>query len=136
MNIKYLKCAIELNDITCEKFYDDEKSGFYDTEPDKKDVIINLKDSYDGAEPSGNSVQLINMLKIGLITQNGSLIEQAKISLEFFFDEVSRLPFATPVMINAYFYYVNSFQEFIISGIDNNISSNFIKEINNHYLPD
>jgi uncharacterized protein YyaL (SSP411 family) len=38
------------------KFYDPANGGFYDSAAETKDLILRVKDDYDGAEPSGNSV--------------------------------------------------------------------------------
>ncbi|MEN3039872.1 MAG: thioredoxin domain-containing protein, partial [Candidatus Kryptonium sp.] len=49
-------------------FWDDENGGFYFTEPENADVIFREKEIYDGAIPSGNSVALLNLLKLWRIT--------------------------------------------------------------------
>jgi uncharacterized protein YyaL (SSP411 family) len=39
-----------------ERFYDSEEGGFWQSVADSKDLIMRVKEDYDGAEPSGNSV--------------------------------------------------------------------------------
>ena len=65
-NTDYLEFAIKLNKIAIEKFYDDASGGFFDISDNEKDIIFKTKETYDGAEPAGNSIQILNMLKLGL----------------------------------------------------------------------
>jgi len=41
------------------KFYDAENGGFWQAVPDSPDLILRVKEDYDGAEPSGNSVAIL-----------------------------------------------------------------------------
>ncbi|MGH7991326.1 MAG: thioredoxin domain-containing protein, partial [Limisphaerales bacterium] len=48
----HLDFAIELADAMLAKFYDSENGGFWQSAADSKDLILRVKDDYDGAEPS------------------------------------------------------------------------------------
>ena len=67
-NLDYLKKALQLNDIMIRDFWDENVKGFYFTSPDNKDVIARQKELYDGAIPSGNSVALFNLVRLGKFT--------------------------------------------------------------------
>ena len=67
LNIEYLGFAIEVADRMIDAFYDDKAGGFYQS-TGTKDLIIRLKEDYDGAEPSGNSVAVLALLKLAAIT--------------------------------------------------------------------
>ena len=49
---KHLDFAIELAEAMLAKFYDPENGGFWQSAADSKDLILRVKDDYDGAEPS------------------------------------------------------------------------------------
>ena len=115
-DVKYLEQALELNKITISNFYDNDKGGFFDVTESSKDIILKTKDSYDGAEPSGNSVQIMNLLRLGYMTDNKDLIEKAEKSLDIFSEELNRLPFSSPQMLCALSFYLNSPKEIILSG--------------------
>lgn len=115
-DIKNLEFAIELNDITVDKFYDNENGGFFDVGSEIKDVILKTKDTYDGAEPAGNSIQIMNMLRLGYMTDNKDLIEKAEQSLKLFSYDINRLPFSSPQMLCALSFILNSPKEIIITG--------------------
>jgi uncharacterized protein YyaL (SSP411 family) len=118
--IKYLTFAIELNTITVGKFYDTDNGGFFDVGSGIKDVILKTKDTYDGAEPAGNSIQIMNMLRLGNMTDNKDHIEKAEQSLKLFSYDLNRLPFSSPQMLCALSFLLNSPKEIIVTGELNN----------------
>ena len=65
---KHLDFAIALAEAMIAKFYDPENGGFWQSAADAKDLILRVKDDYDGAEPSGNSVATLALLKLAAIT--------------------------------------------------------------------
>jgi len=135
-NIKYLKYALMLNEITIDKFYDPEASGFFDVEISDKDILLKTKDTYDGAEPAGNSIQIMNLLKLGYMTDYKELIDKAEKCLKLFSDDLKRLPFSSPQMLCALSFYLHSPKEIIISGKKESDSYNSLLEvINNTYIP-
>ncbi|MBK9405522.1 MAG: hypothetical protein IPN57_13540 [Ignavibacteria bacterium] len=100
------------------------------------DIILKTKDTYDGAEPSGNSIQIMNLLRLGFITDNKDLIEKAGSSLKLFAYDLKRLPFSSPQMLCAMSLFLNSPKEIIFSG---NLESEKLKELINSvydtYIP-
>ena len=114
--INNLELAIELNNITLDKFYDNENGGFFDVGSEIKDVILRTKDTYDGAEPAGNSIQIMNLLRLGYMTDNKAHIEKAEQSLKLFSYELNRLPFSSPQMLCALSFLLNSPKEIIVTG--------------------
>ena len=62
---KHLDFAIDLADTMLAKFFDAENGGFWQSATDATDLILRVKDDYDGAEPSGNSVATLSLLKLG-----------------------------------------------------------------------
>ena len=133
---KYLELAIELNTLTIDKFYDNESAGFFDVTKGGSDIILKTKDTYDGAEPSGNSIQIMNLLRLGFITDNKDLIEKAGSSLKLFAYDLKRLPFSSPQMLCAMSLFLNSPKEIIFSG---NLESEKLKALINSvydtYIP-
>ena len=66
---KHLDFAIALAEAMLARFYDAENGGFWQSPPGAKDLILRVKEDYDGAEPSGNSVAILALLKLGRITE-------------------------------------------------------------------
>ncbi len=68
--VSSLESAIDVNKRMIEQFWDEEKGGFFLTAEDAETVLSRRKVAYDGAIPSGNSVAMMNLLRIGRITGN------------------------------------------------------------------
>src|SRR5688572_7203414 len=56
LNPQHLEFAIALADGMLKRFYDVKDGGFWQAPEGATDLILRVKDDYDGAEPSGNSV--------------------------------------------------------------------------------
>lgn len=92
LEISHLEKAIVLNEKLLKLFWDDNNGGFYFTRADLRDVIVRKKELYDGAIPSGNSVAMMNLLKLGLLTNDEKLISYANKLAEAFGGEVKQVP--------------------------------------------
>ena len=66
-NTEYLARAIELTD-TMNKDFSDENGGFFIGSKDAEKLMVRAKDSYDGAIPSGNSVAVMNLVRLRKVT--------------------------------------------------------------------
>ena len=63
-----LMWAADLAVLALEKFEDKQQGGFFSTAADQPDLVLRLKDDYDGAEPSGNSVMTLALLRLARFT--------------------------------------------------------------------
>ena len=91
-NMKYLEKALNLNESCINLFWDYEKSGFYIYGKDSENLIARPKDLYDGAIPSGNSVQLYNLIRLAKITGDNRLEEMSYKQLKLYVDNVKSSP--------------------------------------------
>ncbi|KAI4301364.1 hypothetical protein L6164_034651 [Bauhinia variegata] len=62
--INWLVWAIELQESQDALFLDKEGRGYYNTPGEDPSVLLHLKEDHDGAEPSGNSVSAINLIRL------------------------------------------------------------------------
>ena len=97
----HLEFALELADAMLKKFYDPEEGGFWQSEAGARDLILRLKEDYDGAEPSGNSVAILALLKLAAITERADFRVAAEKSLRLFSSRLQELPQAVPYMLLA-----------------------------------
>lgn len=74
---RYLEYAIRLMEYSINHFWDERSGGFYYTSDASEALLIRSKEGHDGAIPSGNSVHMLNMLRISLIKGDEDLKEQA-----------------------------------------------------------
>lgn len=127
-DFSYLEFALLLNDTVIEKFYDDVNGGFFDS-IDSDELILKTKEIYDGAEPSGNGVQIQNLIKIQNITQNKKFEDIIDKSLSLFFPEIGKSSFSYPETILALLNYLKKNTEIIFTG-----SEIDIRELKNYIM--
>ncbi len=88
----YLITALELNKILLQHFWDDKNGAFYFTADDGENLIVRKKEFYDGAIPSGNSVAMLNMLRLGRLTANPELERKADKIAESYASSLNQTP--------------------------------------------
>jgi hypothetical protein len=113
---KHLDFAIELAGAMIAKFYDAKDGGFWQSANDAKDLILRVKDDYDGAEPSGNSVATLALLKLGAITGRKDFNEAAGKALRLFAHRLQNLSQAMPIMLHALDFSLQEPKRVVIAG--------------------
>jgi len=96
-----LEFAVALAESMLAKFYDANDGGFWQSTTGSGDLILRIKEDYDGAEPSGNSVAVLSLLRLGSITARKEFTEAAEKSLRLFSDRLQQVPQATAFMLLA-----------------------------------
>jgi uncharacterized protein YyaL (SSP411 family) len=95
---QWLTWALELADSAVTTFYDAEHGGFFQNGAGDATVLLRLKEDYDDAEPSGNSVAIGALLQLAAITDQARWREIAEKSLKFFAPKLAENPGALPLM--------------------------------------
>ena len=111
-----LDFAIILAEVMIAKFYDSVNGGFWQGAADAKDLILRVKDDYDGAEPSGNSVATLALLKLAAITGRDDLRQAAEATMRLFADRLRNLPQAMPFMLHAVDFWLDEPRRVVIAG--------------------
>ena len=75
--VRYLETSLDLNRDFLQHFWDGDNGGFYSTPDDGEELLLRQKEIYDGAVPSGNSVAMLNLLRLARMTANHELEERA-----------------------------------------------------------
>jgi len=75
-----------------------------------------LKDDYDGAEPSGNSVALMNLLRLHRITGRTDFEDSARRLIAAFHERIEGAPYGMPQMLCAFEYQVAAPREIVVAG--------------------
>jgi len=74
----WLREALALERIVTAEFEDGDKGGWFTTGKSHESLIARLKNPHDGALPSGNGVQTLNLLRLAEITGQGPLAQRAE----------------------------------------------------------
>jgi hypothetical protein len=96
-----LKFAVDLATRGLARFEDGQDSGFFSTEAEASDVLLRMKDEYDGAEPSGNSVATDLLIRLGHVTGEAAFRARADRSLRGFAPKMKAQPTIAPQMLVA-----------------------------------
>lgn len=113
---RYLKEALALNTYLQRNFLDSAHGGYFQTAVNAAQVPVRQKELYDGAVPSGNSVMLLNLLKLARITGDPSLQQEAERSSVFFGDRVERTPVNYTQFLSALDFAFGPGREIVIAG--------------------
>ncbi|MEL6820120.1 MAG: thioredoxin domain-containing protein, partial [Calditrichota bacterium] len=115
-NLKYLEAAAELNQIVLDDFSDTEDGGFFFTSKHAEQLLVRKKDIYDGAIPSGNSVMMLNLLRLAKITGNAEFESIPGQTAKSFAKTISHYPSAQSMSMMALMFASGSSQEIVIAG--------------------
>jgi hypothetical protein len=134
--ISWLSTAIDLLEKQNKLFYDEKDGGFFDTTGRDPSVLVRTKEWYDGAEPSGNSIAILNLLRIAQLTNDPRLSDMAQKSLSFFGEHLLNSAQATPQFLVALDFSLTKPKQIIIAGrFDDSGVTDLLKEIHSHFLP-
>ena len=134
--VDYLKKALSLNEYLLDHFWDKENGGFYFTADDGEALLIRQKEIYDGAIPSGNSIAMLNLLRLGRITANPDLEEKAARIGRAFFENVRQLPSAhTQLMIAVDFAVGPSLEVVIVGNSRAKETKEMLQAIGSKFIP-
>jgi hypothetical protein len=135
-DLNFLQEAITLNRMAIDLFWDEEQGGFFFTAKDGEPLIAREKEIYDGAVPSGNSVALLNLLRLNKYTGDSDWSEKADQLLRSFSDTISGFPMAYTQVLNALDWVVGPSQEIVIAGDkDHPVSREMVRLVREAFLP-
>ena len=89
---QYLESALDLTHACLHHFWDPHNGAFYLTPDDGEELLTRPKEVTDGAIPSGNSVFLSNLLRLGQLTDNTELAQKANELINAFSGTVAEIP--------------------------------------------
>jgi uncharacterized protein YyaL (SSP411 family) len=113
---EHLDFAIALAEAMLAKFYDAEHGGFWQSAAGAADLILRVKEDYDGAEPSGNSVAVLALLKLGAIAGRGDFRDAAEKSLRLFSARLQQMPQALPCLLSALDFSLQEPKRVVVAG--------------------
>jgi len=111
-----LSFCVELCESMLKGFFDAANGGFWQSAGQASDLILRLKEDYDGAEPSGNSVATGVLLRLATITERPDFREAAEKTLRLFADRLQELPQAVPHLLLALDFWIDVPRRVVVTG--------------------
>ena len=135
-DVEHLNWAITLQNKQDSLFLDHRQGGYFSTTGKDITILMRIKEDYDGAEPSANSVTLQNLLRLGLMTDQPEYRKQAERIITEFSLKLERAPHAMPRMISAFDFYLAKPRQIIIAGKPGAVDTrNLLRTLHERYIP-
>jgi len=133
---EYLREAVSLNEQFVDQFWDDDNGGFYFTDESAEELLGRKKEIYDGAMPSGNSIAMMNLLRLGRMTSNTEWEQMADKSLKLFGKSIEKAPTSFGAALQSVDFVEGNSQEIVIAGSqDDSEIEQFIRLLHDQFLP-
>jgi len=134
--VKYLRVAVELTEDMLRHFWDGDTGGLYLTPEDGESLLVRKKEIHDGAIPSGNSVAMLNLLRLGRMTATPDWEEKAAAVGRAFSQSVKQSLSAHSQLMVALDFGVGPSHEVVIAGnAQAEDTSTMVKALRTRFLP-
>jgi uncharacterized protein YyaL (SSP411 family) len=97
--------------------------------------VLRVKEDYDGAEPSGNSVAAMNLLRLGHLTGRSELTEAGERTLRAFGQGLAAQPHASPRMLAAAEMLLAGPRQVVVADRDAPGAAELVAEFRGRFLP-
>ena len=98
---RLVEWALELQDRQNALFWDESRGGYFSSAAGDPLVPLRLKEDYDGAEPSPNSISALNLLRFARMLHDEAFETRARQILAASRQALDRVPTAVPQMLVA-----------------------------------
>jgi hypothetical protein len=112
----HLEWALELQERMVEMFYDQPGGGFFSSPEDAPDLVLRLKEDYDGAEPAPSSAAALNLARLAAMLKRDDLRRLSLATLRAFSARWRGEPTAMPAMAVAADFVAGPVKQVIVSG--------------------
>lgn len=134
-DLNYLKEALTLLEKTNELFYDETNGGYFFSTENRKNNLVRMKDSYDGAVPSGNSIMTLNLFRLAEYTMDDSLRILAERTIGNFSDFIEHSPLSFAQMLIALDFKERSVKEIVLVKPNDETNNLFLDTLQNQFYP-
>jgi hypothetical protein len=131
-NIRWLKEARALADKMIEEFWDEDNGGFFFTGRSHEELVVQTKDYYDNATPSGNSVAADVCLKLAKFYADDRYERFAVTVLRLVAGQMRRFPQAFGRALSAMELHLSPVKEVVVVG---DLQRRLAKVVHSRYLP-
>ncbi len=127
-----LRFAVQLAERAIALFEDKQHGGFFSAAPGSSDLVLQLKDDYDGAEPSGNSAMALALLRLGRMTDRSDFRDVADRTLKAFGSRLKSAGAGLPQMLVALSFALGKPREIVLAGLRD---ESMLAAIRRRFLP-
>ncbi|MFH0825399.1 MAG: thioredoxin domain-containing protein [Pseudomonadota bacterium] len=135
-DVKYLRFAVELNGDFARHFLDGRSGGFNFSADDSESLLLRRKEIYDGATPSANSVQMLNLIRLARLTGDSKYEDAAGELIKAFSGSLLSYPAGFTQALIAVEFIVGPSCEVVVTGKpDAEDASLMLRKLRRTYVP-
>ncbi len=135
-DVRYLETALRFTRHTLDRFWDGRNGGFYFVSDESTDLPSRPKEIHDGALPSGNSVMMNNLLRLGRMTGDPSFEQKASDIAQAFAETISRSPSSHAHLMSGLDFAAGPTLEIVLAGnLDSADTQQLLRILRKTYLP-
>jgi uncharacterized protein YyaL (SSP411 family) len=132
----HLESALELTSDMLKHFWDEGSGGFFLVPDDGESLLVRKKEMHDGAIPSGNSVAMLDLLRLGRMTANPEFEEKAARMGRAFSGSVKQSPASHGQLMVALDFGIGPSYEVVIAGnADAEDTKAMVRALRTRFLP-
>ncbi len=98
------------------RFEDRARGGFFSTAEGDPNLLLRIKEDYDGAEPSGNSAAVTGLLRLAALTGEGEFGKLAERALAALAPRIAAQPQASPLLAAAAELHLRPPRQIVLAG--------------------
>jgi uncharacterized protein len=129
----WLQWAVALQRRQDELFWDEADAGWFSTTGRDPNVLLRMKEDYDGAEPTASSVSVMNLLVLSHLIDDPKWAERVEQTFRLFGGRLEQMGRAVPMMAAALSTYTAGLQQIVIVGEEG--ASALDRAVAARYLP-
>ncbi len=135
-DVRWLTWATRLQEKQDQLFWDRERGGYFSTTGEDSSILLRMRDDYDGAEPSANSVAAMNLLRLWQMTDRDEWKGKADQTLSAFSNPLQQSPTALPQLVAALDFSLSKPKQIIIAGKPNAADTHaMLRLVHERYIP-
>ncbi|MFA6456649.1 MAG: thioredoxin domain-containing protein [Bacteroidota bacterium] len=134
-DLRWIHWAEELSGTSVTQFWDSAEGGFYDTAGKDPSILVRMKEAYDGAEPTGNSLAVMNLLQLYHYTNDEPLKGYAVKTLKYFCTLLEQSPQIMPQLMAAVEYFHAPPEHLVITVENTDDGKQMVRSAADVFLP-
>ena len=134
---RWLGEALCLTEEMIDHFWDDERGGFFLSADDGEPLIVRQKDMQDAAIPAGNSIALLNLIRLARLTGRTEYEDRADALARFAAPQVRQQPSVFTGLLLGFHLAAGESREVVIAGDpESSDTQALIKAVRSVYAPE
>jgi uncharacterized protein YyaL (SSP411 family) len=135
-NEKFLLASVDLTKKMIAEFWDEDSLGFFFSKKSSDPAVPRIKQTYDGAVPSGNAVAALNLLRLSILSGEISFADYGRKTLQTFSEETKNTPLGHTFMLAVFDYDLGpTFNIVLVGEPSNQDTIKMLNALRKNYLP-